>query len=250
MVDNIPVPLSQEYDHLVTVSSSRDSHFSRLSDEAFGQVGLLNEPSAPYGEITNHLPQLDGTFSKHGVHPLKKSTCSQETETSCPVSTDIINMLVNQSTMRPPTANGIQIPESSIQMENDELVTQVAIEQFIHDTSAKQSMQSFQATGSIQATMFNSSDNIYEHTFQNEPCTTRLVERTLGEDEINNFIVENWQPNITMTLVATLIRRWVKLIAVAQVWNLYQQVSRCRKSWNCASENTEWSMYLNQSGDS
>ncbi|RWW64535.1 hypothetical protein BHE74_00028242 [Ensete ventricosum] len=159
-------------------------------------------------------------------------------------------MLVNQSTMRPPTANGIQIPESSIQMENDELVTQVAIEQFIHDTSAKQSIQSFQATGSIQATMFNSSDNIDEHTFQNEPCTTRLVERTLGEDEINKFIVENWQPNITMTLAATSIRRWVKLIAVAQVWNLYQQVSRCRKSWNCASENTEWSMYLNQSGDS
>lgn len=132
----------------------------------------------------------------------------------------------------------------------DELVTQVGIEQFFHDTSAKQSMQSFQAPGSFQATMFNSSDNVDEHTFQNEPCTSRLVERSLREDEIDKFIMETWQPDITMTLVATSIRKWVKLIAVAQVWNLYQQVSRCRKSWNCASENTEWSMYLNQSGDS
>ncbi|URD73085.1 Calmodulin binding protein-like [Musa troglodytarum] len=250
MVDNSPVPLSQEYDHLVTVSSSLGSCFPRLSDDAFGQVGLLNEPFAPYGEITNHLPQLEETFSIYGVHPLKKSTCSQETENSCSVSTGIINMLVNHSTMCPPTANGIQISESSIQMENDELVTQVGIEQFFHDTSSKQSMQSLQALASFQATMFNSSDNVDERTFQNEPCTSRLVERTLGDDEIHEFIMENWQPNTTMTLVPTSIHKWVKLIAVAQVWNLYQQVSRGRKSWNCASENTEWSMYLNQSGDS
>ncbi|THU62659.1 hypothetical protein C4D60_Mb01t07410 [Musa balbisiana] len=250
MVDNIIVPLSQEYDNLVSVSSSLGSRFPCPSDDAFGQVGFLNGPFAPYGEITNHLPQLEDTFSKYGVHPSKKFTCSQETENSCPVPTEIINLLVNHSTMCPPTPNGIQIPESSIQMENDELVTPVGIEQFFHDTSAMQSMQSFQAPGSFQATMFNSNDTVDEHTFQNEPCTSRLVERTLRKDEINKFIMENWQPNITTTLVATSIRKWVKLIAVAQVWNLYQQVSRCRKSWNCASENTEWSMYLNQSGDS
>lgn len=46
-------------------------------------MGLLNEPFAPYGEITNHLPQLEDTFSKYGVHPSKKFTCSQETENSC-----------------------------------------------------------------------------------------------------------------------------------------------------------------------